>query len=88
MVLGVALAVYFGVHSPRWQVPPETRKSKPSLPTSPPTLHDLFKTDFSTLLKYSVKPKLVTPLWSQEIDGQIHIDFSGKSMFVGYFIPD
>ena len=57
-----------------------------------PSLHDLFKADFNTLIKVSkgvtiTKPKDWTPAILLEVDAQVYSDYESGSKFVGFWIP-
>ena len=92
-IIGVLLVVSMQWVSERehaWnkQMAPKKETSKIVPNQAHPSLHDLFKTDFNTLLSKptEIKAKLINnntiTIYATE-----YFDFQGKSKFLGYYIP-
>ncbi|HEY3303464.1 MAG TPA: hypothetical protein VGL70_08015 [Candidatus Binatia bacterium] len=64
-------------------------KSKSGKPSMPPSLSDLFKSDFPNVMKFSDDGRIGIQWKNGEvlpIRGQVYADFPAKTLFVGYYI--
>jgi hypothetical protein len=77
------------VPMPKPPVSPHLRE-EPAPPDKPPTLSDLFKTDFPNVLKgtddsFSLKSSMDSTILP--IKRHVYMDFEARAQFVGFYIP-
>ena len=81
LLLGVSGAVL-------WNVRAESPAVSPRLEAGvPPTFKEIFKTDFSNLMRVSWDVPLDGSIGQYVIYAQAYYDYFGNSKFLGYFLP-
>jgi hypothetical protein len=88
ILIGIGSAwMYNVIYDPEKAEPKSSPLTKSK---APPTLNDLFRSDFPNVMKFRDEGRIGIQ-WKNgdilRIESQIYADFSAKTQFVGYYIP-